>query len=142
MNFSIDNIPATLLDSTEYIIQHSHPEKRKIIAAMCTQSVFGFIYEQLQNCVDKNRENIAQQRIICEIGNKNKKSKMHAKLHITNSLIAISIHKRLQILEILPRGFNQTLDILDITIDIQMENYESPASPPVPLEICVKIEYE
>tara|TARA_B110000285_G_scaffold177139_1_gene198962 strand:+ start:459 stop:914 length:456 start_codon:yes stop_codon:yes gene_type:complete len=140
MKFSIQNRPAALLDTTEYIIQNTKPDKRNVVAALCTQSVFGFIYEQLQSCLDENND--THQKIVCEIGKEREESSMHAKLHITKSLISLSIHKRLRILEILPRGFDQTLDILDITVDIKMVNFVTPKAPPVPPEICVTIDYE
>jgi len=142
MKFSIKKNPASLLDTTEYIIGNTNPKKRKIIAALCTQSVFGYIYEQLQNCLDERKVSEAQQRIVCEIGKSMHDSRMHATLNISKALISLSIHKKLRILEILPRGFNQTLEILDITVDIKVENFETPNAPPVPSEICVKIDYE
>lgn len=143
MYFSIENKNASLLDVTEYIIENTCCMKRQIVAALCTQSVFAYIYEKLQTQLSSSYG--IRNLFICEIGDHSKNCAMHANLRITPYLISVTMRKRLRIMELMNNSRPVTLDILNISVDIQLKNFKKDRdhnTPPIPTDVCIKIEYE
>ena len=138
MYFYMDGKRVSLHEISYQILHNIIPNKRIFIAALCTQSVFALIYEKLFDLIrDENK-------FIGEVGDHSQKCAMHAYFCITRNMIKLSICKRLRIFDFENNDSSNTLDIVDINIDIQLKNYNDASVkhlPPLPDEVCVQLKY-
>ena len=65
---------------------------------------------------------------------------MHAIIYVSNSIIVLTLKKKMRIVELCSFDYLKELEIVYITIDIQLQNHNT--NNPIPNDICIKLSYE
>ena len=112
LQFYIDNLK---IDSVhfiiEYLLKHIKSPTRHIIAALCTQSTFGYIFEKLQKKASEKDTFIGELEV-------SKPMKIY--LEIEKNICKLKLCKSLRVFELIANGDTNTLDIIHIQIELKV----------------------
>lgn len=112
LQFYIDNLKIDSIHFIiEYLYKHIESSTRHVIAALCTQSTFGYIFEKLQEKASEKDTFIGELEV---------SKPMQIYLNIDNDICNLKLCKSLRVFELIPNGDTNTLDIIHIQIEIKV----------------------
>jgi len=112
LQFYINNIRIDSLHFiVEYLSKHIDTSTRHVVAALCTQSTFGYIFEKLQEKASEKDTFIGELRV---------PKPMKIYFEMKNEICNLRLCKSLRVFELIANGDTNTLDIIHIEIEIKL----------------------